>query len=148
MAEAQKHAVDVFLLLTRQDEILLALRQGTGYADGQWNLPSGKVEQGESVTAAVIREANEEVGMQLAESDVRCIGTAQCRNSERDMRVGFFFQAELNDGTGPAPYNAEPGKCAKIAWYPTGMLPGNIMGYSALGVSMYRHGEHFGVLGW
>ena len=52
---APRHPVDVFLLLTDVDRVLLALRSGTGYADGQWNLPSGKLEFGEDAISAVIR---------------------------------------------------------------------------------------------
>ena len=148
MAEIQKHTVDVFLLLTRENEVLLALRQGTGFADGQWNLPSGKVDHGESVVAAVIREAHEEVGVHLDENDIKCAATVQCCNSDKDVRVGFFFRAELKDPLGAAPYNAEPHKCAKIAWYPMDVLPSNTMRYSALGVSLYKRGENFGLIGW
>ncbi len=57
--------VDVLLILTRGDHVLLALREGTGYADGQWNLPSGKLEAGEHMVAALVREAREEVGLRL-----------------------------------------------------------------------------------
>ena len=51
----------------RQDNVLLALRQGTGFADGMWNLPSGKAETAETAVAAVIREAHEELGIRLSE---------------------------------------------------------------------------------
>ncbi|HEY9410738.1 MAG TPA: hypothetical protein VIP77_14255 [Jiangellaceae bacterium] len=49
--------VDVFLILTRGDDVLLALRKDTGYADGLWNLPSGKLEAGEPVTSSMCRAA-------------------------------------------------------------------------------------------
>ena len=45
-------------------------------------------------------------------------------------------------------YNAEPHKCAKIAWYPMTMLPSTTMPYSALGVSLYQRKAHFGTTGW
>lgn len=32
--------IDVHVLLIRDREILLAQRQETGYADGQWHMPS------------------------------------------------------------------------------------------------------------
>ncbi len=32
--------IDVLLLLVRDDQVLLALRSGTGFADGWWNVPS------------------------------------------------------------------------------------------------------------
>ncbi|MCA1675506.1 MAG: NUDIX domain-containing protein, partial [Actinobacteria bacterium] len=44
--------VDVLLLLVREDHVLLAQRHNTGYADGQWNLPSGKLNEGEDLQAA------------------------------------------------------------------------------------------------
>lgn len=35
-----RSVIDVLLLLIRGDTVLLALRAGTGFADGWWNLPS------------------------------------------------------------------------------------------------------------
>lgn len=40
MTATPTHPVDVLLILTTGDQVLLALRDGTGYADGMWNLPS------------------------------------------------------------------------------------------------------------
>lgn len=37
------------LMLINGSQVLLALRENTGYADGLWNLPSGKLEDGEDV---------------------------------------------------------------------------------------------------
>jgi 8-oxo-dGTP diphosphatase len=144
----QRCTLDVFLLLTRNDHVLLALRQGTGFADGMWNLPSGKAETGESAVAAIIREAHEELGVQLAEHEIRYAATVHCRNSNTDARIGLFFQAAAKDTPPDLPRNAEPHKCAKIAWYPMTMLPGTTMAYSALGVSLYRRKAHFGTTGW
>ena len=138
----------MFLLLTRNDHVLLALRQGTGFADGLWNLPSGKAETAESAASAVIREAYEELGVRLAEDDVSFAATVHCRNTDADTRVGLFFQAAAKDSLQDAPFNAEPHKCAKIAWYPMAMLPATTMPYSALGVSLYQRKAHFGTIGW
>jgi 8-oxo-dGTP diphosphatase len=144
----QRCTLDVFLLLTRHDRVLLALRQGTGFADGQWNLPSGKAETGESAVAAVIREAREEIGIQLTEDEVSYAATVHCRNSDTDTRVGLFFQATARQSPLGDPYNAEPHKCAKIAWHPMAMLPDATMPYSALGISLYQRKASFGTTGW
>jgi len=144
----QRCTLDVFLLLTRNDHVLLALRQGTGFADGMWNLPSGKAETAESAAAAVIREAHEELGIRLGEREVSFAATVHCRNSDTDTRVGLFFHAAAKDSPQDVPFNAEPHKCAKIAWYPTTMLPGTTMPYSALGISLYQRKAHFGTIGW
>jgi 8-oxo-dGTP diphosphatase len=144
----QRCTLDVFLLLTRNDHVLLALRQGTGFADGMWNLPSGKAETAETAAAAVIREAHEELGIRLADHDVSFAATVHCRNTDTDTRVGLFFQATAKDSPEDGPFNAEPHKCAKIAWYPMAMLPSTIMPYSALGVSLYQRKAPFGTIGW
>ncbi|HEX9623374.1 MAG TPA: hypothetical protein VF979_03280, partial [Streptosporangiaceae bacterium] len=58
--------------------------------------------------------------------------------------VGVAEQVDF-DGEGVAvadgravdvPYNAEPHKCAKIAWCPLNILPSSTMPYSALGISL------------
>ena len=52
----QQPVIDVMLILERDGTVCLAERQGTGYADGMLNLPSGKLDDGEDVFEAVIRE--------------------------------------------------------------------------------------------
>jgi len=37
---AYTSVIDVMLLLIQDDAVLLALRAGTGFADGQYNVPS------------------------------------------------------------------------------------------------------------
>lgn len=59
------HPVAVLLVLADGGRVLLVLREGTGYADGMWNLPSGKLEPGEDVLTVVIRETREEIGFTL-----------------------------------------------------------------------------------
>ena len=148
MADPQRCTLDVFLLLTRHDHVLLALRQGTGFADGMWNLPSGKAENAETAITAVIREAHEELGIQLTGHEISYAATVHCRNSDTDTRIGLFFHADAKDSPLDTPYNAEPHKCAKIAWHPMTMLPDATMPYSALGVSLYQRKAHFGTIGW
>lgn len=139
--------LDVLLLLTRGDQVLMALRQGTGFADGLWNLPSGKVEPGESAVAAVIREAREEIGIRLSADQLSLAATVHCRNSDTETRVGLFFAAAAESAQG-APYNAEPHKCAGIAWYPLTALPAGTVPYNALGISLYLREACFGTIGW
>jgi 8-oxo-dGTP diphosphatase len=55
--------VDVMLLLTHDDRVLLALRQGASYADGLWNVLSETLEEGEHALDAIVREAQKEIGI-------------------------------------------------------------------------------------
>lgn len=86
VADPQRCTVDVFLLLARQDHVLLALRQGTGFADGMWNLPSGKAESTENAVAAVIREAREELGIRLSERELNFAATVHCRQHHHALQ--------------------------------------------------------------
>jgi 8-oxo-dGTP diphosphatase len=148
MFTAYASVIDVLLLLTRGDEILLALRQGTGYADGQWNLPSGKLEADEHLVTAVIRETHEEIGLLLSPDDVNMIGTVHYRNPEGQTRAGFFFHAVGDEALYGEPYNAEPDKCMKLAWYPINLLPINTVPYTAAGVELFRSGAPLALVGW
>lgn len=42
---------------------LLLVRRGRGVAQGRWSLPGGRMEAGETLTAAVAREVAEETGL-------------------------------------------------------------------------------------
>jgi 8-oxo-dGTP diphosphatase len=137
--------VDVLLLLVRDEHVLLALREGTGYADGQWNLPSGKLDEGEDVQAAMLRETHEEIGLHLRRDWVRMAAALHYRNPEGRARVGFFFHAHTWHGE---PYNAEPHKCARIDWFPLDRLPTNTVPYTRAGIDLFRRDEPFGLAGW
>ncbi|MEV1173188.1 NUDIX domain-containing protein [Nonomuraea sp. NPDC049784] len=63
MTQRYQVVVDVHVILERGSDILLCLRDGTGYRDGWYCLPSGRLEEGETVVDCAIREAQEEVGV-------------------------------------------------------------------------------------
>jgi mutator protein MutT len=50
------------LLLIRGDEILLAMKK-RGFGAGRWNGVGGKIEPGETIEQAAIRECQEEIGV-------------------------------------------------------------------------------------
>lgn len=132
--------VDAMLILVRDGEVLLAERQGTGYADGWWNVPSGHLEENEAIDQAVIREAREEIGITLTPADLRFVHLCHYRNPEGDARLGVFFEARTWAGE---PVNAEPHKCARIAWWPLDQLPPNTYPYTAAGIEQYAKGEPY-----
>src|SRR5215207_9969041 len=58
------------------DEVLLQLRQGTGFMDGHWACAAaGHVEAGESVLSAAIREAAEELGVTIEPHEMQPLTT-------------------------------------------------------------------------
>lgn len=59
-------------LIDRDGRILLAQRPAGKAMAGLWEFPGGKVEPGESAEAALIRELNEELGIEVCHSCLSC----------------------------------------------------------------------------
>ncbi|MEV0649032.1 NUDIX domain-containing protein [Phytomonospora sp. NPDC050363] len=140
--------VDVFLILTRGEEVLLALRENTGYGDGQWNFPSGKLDDGEPVDAAVCREAWEEIGLKLTPEDLPAPRVLHIRSPEGQGRIGLFYPVELDAARFGEPVNAEPHKCGGLRWFPAERAPEETVPYTEQGWELWRSGKAFGAAGW
>lgn len=116
--------VTVHLLFFRENQVLLLRRFNTGYADGQYSVPAGHLDGGETVMAAAAREAMEEVGVTIKEGDM-AFSTVMHR-IEGDERVDFFIHVHRWQGE---PFNAEPEKCDDLCWTNFNQLPGNTVAY-------------------
>jgi 8-oxo-dGTP diphosphatase len=142
----QRPVIDAMLILRRDDgRVLLAERANTGYADGQLNVPSGKVEDGENAIEAVIREAWEEIGIKLNHDGVTTVHVVHHRNPEGEPRIGWFCVATRWDGE---PVNREPHKCAGLQWADPNQLPRHTVPYVAVGITAYLNGTPHSVHGW
>ncbi|HEX7661216.1 MAG TPA: NUDIX domain-containing protein [Pseudonocardiaceae bacterium] len=143
---ADRHLVDVHVLLIRNDEVLLTRRRDSNpQFDGRWHLPSGKLDAGESVLAAAVREAEEEVGVLINPADLRHVHTIHVNGSGPEPRLGLFFTTSRWNGE---PTNREPDKCSAVAWHPIDALPNDVIEYPAAGIDGYRHSRTFSVQGW
>jgi len=116
-------AAYVFLLRDGAEgtEVLLQLRQGTGFMDDHWAAAAaGHVEKGETAYDAARREAREEIDVDdLALEFVTAM--QRTRGGEPiDERIDFFFSCRSWSGT---PRIVEPAKCADLRWCPLSTLP-------------------------
>ncbi|MGH3471310.1 MAG: NUDIX hydrolase [Nocardioidaceae bacterium] len=119
-----------YVVLRRDDQILLQLRRGTGYMDGYWaTAAAGHVETDESVVAAALREAREEIGVDIAPAALIPL-TAMHRTAGNhqaiDERVDFFFSCLQWAGE---PRLVEPEKAADLAWFDLAGLPENVVAH-------------------
>jgi 8-oxo-dGTP diphosphatase len=146
--QAPTHPVDVFLLLIDGDQILLALREGTGYRDGWWNVPSGKLEYQEDALAGVRREAFEEIGVQFAGDEPRFAGVVHHRNPEGQGRIAVVFTAAFDARRHGEPVNREPHKCAGLRWTAINDLPANTVPYTVASIAAWRNGSGLQISGW
>lgn len=124
MKERNRAVPAVYIFLVNGNQILLGLRQNTGYQDGNWNVPSGHIEAGELPVQALIREAKEETGIDVKPEDLIFVHAAyRTRHDETGDRCDFFFVAR--EWTGDIT-NAEPHKCKEWRWFPVTALPENV----------------------
>ncbi len=70
------------LFLRKDGQVLLAMKK-RGFGEGRWNGVGGKVEEGESVEQAMIRETQEEIGI-----------TPTTYQKVADIRFDEFFKGE------------------------------------------------------
>jgi len=135
--------VTVHLFFFREHKILLLRRFNTGYGDGQYSVPAGHLDGGETVLAAAAREAEEEIGVRFEASDIQ-FSTVMHR-IEDDERVDFFLHIRSWDGE---PVNAEPDKCDELLWVDVNDLPENTIPYVRRAIQNHRTGIKFDEFGW
>ena len=133
----------VHLFLVRNDRVLLLRRFNTGYEDGNYSVVAGHLDGGEEVKAAMIREAREEIGIELSYDDVQ-INQVMHRLSS-DERIDFFLHASRWSGDVE---NKEPHKCDELSWHAFDSLPGNVIPYVRRALSNYRSGRSFDSFGF
>lgn len=139
-----KFNVDIHLVLVREDgAILLGERRNTGWKDGHHHLVAGHLEDGESATTALAREAYEEAGIRIDPDKVRLAHFMHHRTDSG--RVALFFEA--TEWTGEIT-NAEPDKCARWEFHRPDALPDPMIDYARTGIELYRKGVLYSEAGW
>ena len=116
--------VEAHLVFERAGQLLMLLRQNTGYMDGHWGLVAGHVDAGETFREAMAREAFEEAGLRLVPDQLR-LAHIMHRKSDSE-RVSLFFTSDSITGE---PQNMEPEKCAALIWQPRATLPDTTIPY-------------------
>lgn len=134
-------AAYVFLLRDTHagPEVLLQLRQNTGYMDGHWAAAAaGHVEKGETAYDAARREAREEIGVEHL--DLTFVTSMQRTRSAEpiDERVDFFFTARSWTGE---PRIVEPVKCAELRWCRLDDLPDPVVPHELKVLQAVRDGN-------
>ena len=135
--------VTVHLFFFRENEILLLRRFNTGYRDGEYSVPAGHLDGGETVMTAAAREAQEEVGVQIEANDM--VFSSVMHRIEDDERVDFFIHVYKWLGE---PFNAEPDKCDDLRWVNVNNLPANMVPYVRRALRNHLGNIQFDEFGW
>ncbi|CAM4507624.1 NUDIX domain-containing protein [Nocardia ninae] len=140
-----RSVIGVQLLLTKGERVLLARRRNTEFGDGEWNAPGGRLDAGEDVLTAVIREAEEEIGVQVEREHVRMVASMHIQSPPGQALIVFIFQADTWSGE---PWNREPERCSELRWFDIDDIPDDTILSTRAGLDMFRNNEHFGLYGW
>ena len=132
-----------YVFFIKENKILLSKRLNTGYMDGMYGLPSGHIENNESITQGTYREIKEETGVKLKPSDISLVHVMH--RKENDIRMDFFFLAKHYIGE---PKNTEPEKCDDLQWFPINNLPKNTIPYIKEAIKNFRQNIFFSEFGW
>lgn len=142
-------AVIVMLMRERngRTEVLLQRRQNTGFADGLWDFScSGKVEDGETMTVAAVRETKEELGVCVnAESLNFAVLIHKCDKPCNLIYYNAYFICRDFDGQ---PRICEKEKCAELKWFDIDNLPDDLIDDRKKAVQAYLSGVRYIEYGW
>lgn|SRR3989344_1964722 len=139
---------EVFLLLVKDESILLSRRFQTGYEDGNYGLPAGHGEAGETMREGIAREALEEIGISINPQNLEFILTQHrwCPDPGNDhARIGFYF---IPKGLISDPRNTEPEKCDDLRFFPLDNLPPNTIPHVRAAIEAYKAEEKYNEFNW
>ena len=113
--------IAAYALIRRDDSVLLTRISDRGAHPGSWTLPGGGIDHGESPRLAVVREVQEECGVECTVGDLIAVhddhfdGTAPTGRHEDFHGVHLIFAAALPDDAEPAVAEVD-GTTDAVAW--------------------------------
>ncbi|MBX2866971.1 NUDIX domain-containing protein [Candidatus Kaiserbacteria bacterium] len=133
-----------YLFLIEEGKILLQRRCQTGFKDGEYGVPAGHLDGGETAKQGCAREIQEEIGITLDPKDLEVVHVMH-RKARKDERIDFFMTTRSYAG---AVTNCEPHKCDDLSWFPLDELPDNTIDYVRQAIESYKDGIHYSEFGW
>ena len=140
----EKFPLSVHLILELDDKILFIKRKNTGYEDGKYSLPAGKVEKNESVYDAIVRETREEIGIDILKDEVEIIHVLHRRGDDYG-RIDYFFKTSKWRGK---VFNAEPDKCDEVKWMIGNEAYVEYIPYIRTVLKLIYEKKFFSIIGW
>lgn len=103
------------LIIKKDNKVLLFFRNDGffNYDGGWWVLPAGHIEQHETAKDAAIREAKEELDIDIAPEDIKCVHIIS-NLASRTESFDFFFEVSKFNGQ---IRNCEGDKCADMQYF-------------------------------
>jgi mutator protein MutT len=120
--------VGVGAVIVEQNRVLL-IRRGTPPLLGEWSLPGGVLECGETLREAVVREAREETGLVVETGEMLGVYERLIRGDEERVRYHYVLIDFL---CRPVSGDLEAGSdAADVRWFTRDELPALNLAYDA-----------------
>lgn len=122
----------VHMLIIDGDKILVQKRKGTKLWSGYYSLPAGHIDEGEDQYDALIREAKEELGIEIDRCDIKKQYIVLRRNYFKignkilEPYIDYYFEIEKYWGI---PTIIEENKCSELLWADIDDLPNPFINY-------------------
>lgn len=122
----------VHMIILKNNKILLQKRKGSKLWPGYYALPAGHIDEGENQYEALIREAKEELGIEIDLNNIINSYVVLRRNyfkiDDKQLEPYIDYYFEINDYKG-TPKIMEKDKCDELIWSSIDDLPEPFINY-------------------
>ena len=140
----EKFLSSVYLIIKNdKNEILLQRRQGTKLWPGFLALPAGHIDEKENAYEAAIREAKEELGIEISINNI--VDAFVVNRSNKSLMPYFDVYFELDSYKGKIKIN-EPEKCSDLVWCNINNLPEDMIDFEIEAIKNNLMGIKFSVI--
>ena len=90
--------IALLALVNEKNEVLISLRKNKKEYDGYWEYPGGKVEEGETLEHAIVREIKEEINLEISKNCIAPLTFAVDQN-ETTQTILFLYICRKWEGS-------------------------------------------------
>lgn len=142
--EREKFLSSIYLIIKNEEgKILLQRRQGTKLWPGFLALPAGHIDEGENAYEALVREAQEELGINVTIESITDTFVVNRKNKSLPPYYDVYFEIGSYEGKIEI---KEPEKCSELIWADIQDLPFDIIDFEREAIINNQKGIKFSVV--
>ena len=142
--DREKFLSSIYLIIKNNEgKILLQRREGSKLWPGFLALPAGHLDVGEDAYEAAIREAKEELDINITVDNISDVFVVNRKNKSLLPYYDVYF--ELNGYNGEIKIN-EPNKCSELVWSNIKSLPEDMIEFEKIALNNYLNGIKFSTI--